>query len=229
MPMDYFVWVLAGEDRTVVVDTGYGPEEALRRGRVITRPVADGLRALDVEPSRVTDVILTHLHWDHAGNLGLFGNARFHVQEAETRFAFGPAMADQTRSSAYAPADIAELVHLVHGGRVRFAGADEELFPGIEVHLVGGHTAGTQVVRVRTASGPVLLASDAAHFYANLDERRVFAVTHDPGQLLDVYAHRFPALVDSADDIIPGHDPLVLRRYPAAAPTLTGWVARLDR
>ncbi|MBB2938615.1 glyoxylase-like metal-dependent hydrolase (beta-lactamase superfamily II) [Amycolatopsis bartoniae] len=195
----------------------------------MTRSVADGLRAVGVDHARVTDVILTHLHWDHAGNLGLFGSARFHLSEQELRFAVGRAMTDPARSHGYRASDVAGAARLLREGRVRFTGEDEELFPGISVHLVGGHTAGTQVVRIATRRGPVVLASDAAHFYANLSEKRVFPVTDDAATLLGVYAHRLPALVGSTLDIVPGHDPLVLRRYRPAQPRLRGWVARLDQ
>lgn len=229
MPMDYFIWVAANERRTIVIDTGFGAGEAARRGRSVTRSVADGLRAIGVDHAIVTDVILTHLHWDHAGNLDLFGAARFHLSEQELRFAAGAAMTDPGRSLGYAGSDVADAVRLVHEGRVRFAGDDEELFPGISVHLVGGHTAGTQVVRIATRRGPIVLASDAAHFYANMSRMRVFPVTDDPDKLLNVYTQQLPALVQSTIDIIPGHDPLVLERYRPAGVELRGWVARLDQ
>ncbi|GAA4709543.1 N-acyl homoserine lactonase family protein [Pseudonocardia yuanmonensis] len=228
MPIDYYVWVVRSADRTVVVDTGFGPAEGVRRGRSVLNSVGTGLAALGVEPAHVDDVVLTHLHYDHAGNLGLFPRARFHVQERELQFVVGRHMADPTTASAYCVEEIVDAVHLVHAGRVRFSAEDEELFPGLSVHLVGGHTGGTQVVRVRTARGPLLLASDALHFYANHEKRHVFAVTHDPDGLLEVYDRRFPELVDDPDDVVPGHDPLVLTRYPAARTGLEGYVALLS-
>jgi glyoxylase-like metal-dependent hydrolase (beta-lactamase superfamily II) len=228
MPIDYYVWVVRSAERTVVVDTGFGPAEGIRRGRRVLNPVGTGLAALGVDPAHVDDVVLTHLHYDHAGNLGLFPNARFHLQERELQFVIGRHMADPTTASAYAVEEIADAVRLVHAGRVRFAAEDEELFPGLSVHLVGGHTGGTQVVRVATARGPLVLASDAVHFYANLEKRRVFAVTHDPDHLLEVYDRRLPELVDDPADIVPGHDPLVLARYPAARTGLEGVVALLS-
>lgn len=194
MPMDYYLWVLRGEERTVVVDTGYGAGEAERRGRIVTRPPAEGLAALGVDPATVSDVILTHLHWDHAGNLDLFPAATFHVHPDETAFVVGPAMRREADAAAYSADDIVALVRLVHSGRVSFVSDGAELFAGISVHLVGGHTGGTQVVRVQGRHGPVLLASDAAHFYANLEQRRPFAITHDPGRLLAAYESMLPAL-----------------------------------
>ena len=228
MPMDYFVWVARSPERTVVVDTGFEPREGVRRGRSLLKTVGAGLATLGIDPAHVDDVVLTHLHYDHAGNLGLFPRARFHVQERELQFVVGRHMTDRVTASAYAVEEIAEAVRLVHAGRVRFAGADEELFPGLSVHVVGGHTGGTQVVRVTTARGPILLASDAAHFYANIEKRHVFAVTHDPEQLLKTYDRRFPELVDDPADVIPGHDPLVLTRHPAARAGLEGQVALLS-
>jgi glyoxylase-like metal-dependent hydrolase (beta-lactamase superfamily II) len=217
MPMAYFVWVARSPRRTVVIDTGFDCAEGLRRGRTTLTPVVAALASLGVDPAHVDDVVLTHLHYDHAGNMTLFPRARFHLQEREMHFVVGRAMTDPHTAGAYTPEDVEHAIGLVRAGRVRFADEDDELFPGFSVHAVGGHTAGSQVVRVLTGAGPLLLASDAAHFYANLEQRRPFSVTHDPAGLLEVYDHRFPALVDDPSCIVPGHDPLVLDRYPTPA------------
>ena len=93
MPMDYFVWVLRAPDgRTIVVDCGFDEATATRRGRTILRPVQDCLRAVGADPAEVADVVVTHLHYDHAGNLDLFPNAVFHLQEREMAFATGKHM-----------------------------------------------------------------------------------------------------------------------------------------
>ena len=92
MPMDYFVWVLRDKQRAIVVDTGFTPEMCAARGRTMIRPLPEALAALGVDPARVEDVVITHLHYDHAGNLGLFPKARFHLQEREMAFATGANM-----------------------------------------------------------------------------------------------------------------------------------------
>ncbi|MEB8342578.1 MBL fold metallo-hydrolase [Streptomyces endophyticus] len=105
--------------------------------------------------------------------------------------------------------------------RVRIHDRNREIAPGTSVHLVGGQTARTHVVRVATGRGSALLASDADHFYADAVRRSVFSVTYDAGTLLDVYEHRFPELAN-------GPDLLVLARYPALTPALNGMAMRLD-
>ncbi len=92
MPLNYFVWVIRNSERTVIVDTGFDSAMAARRGRVVERPVEDGLVALGVNPHAVQDVVITHLHYDHAGNRELFPAARFHLHEREMAFVTGPCM-----------------------------------------------------------------------------------------------------------------------------------------
>ena len=111
-------------------------------------------------------------------------------------------------------------------GKLRING-DAELAPGVSVHLIGGHTMGLQVVRVATRRGWVVLASDASHFYANMEESRPFPIVFSVADMVEGYG-RLRALAESPAHIIPGHDPLVLERYPAPSKALEGVVVRLD-
>ena len=227
MPLDYFVWVVRNDKRTIVVDTGFGDAMAKQRGRTITRPVAAGLAAIDVDLDDVRDVIITHLHYDHCGNDELFGNARYHLQDTEMEYATGRSMCHRGVAHAFEADDIARMVHRVFAGRVEFHDGDDEIAPGITIHRLGGHTKGLQVVRVATAGGPVVLASDASHFYAHFEQQRVFPVVYNVAELLEGYKALY-RLAGPNHRIIPGHDPLVLERYPAADAATEGWIARLD-
>ncbi len=123
--------------------------------------------------------------------------------------------------------DVAAMVHKIYAGRVQFHDGDEELAPGLSVHRVGGHSLGLQMVRVKTRRGTIVLASDAAHYYANMERDLPYPFVVHIGETLEGY-RRAAQLADSAAHVIPGHDPQVLLRYPAAKPKLKGWVARLD-
>lgn len=227
MPLNYYVWVLKSATRTFVIDTGFSEAMAAKRKRQIVRPVAEGLKALNIDPAGVKDVIITHMHYDHGGNIGLFPNARFHLQEAEMNFATGRCMCHQFMRHGYEAADVKHMVDCVFDERVQFSDGSAELAPGLEVHLIGGHTGGIQAVRARTRRGWLVLASDASHFYAHLEQGKVFPIVHDVGKLLDGY-QTLRGLASSAQHIIPGHDPLVMQRYPNALPSSEDWIARLD-
>jgi glyoxylase-like metal-dependent hydrolase (beta-lactamase superfamily II) len=213
MPMDYFIWLLRSEERTILVDTGFGEAEAQARGRVLLQHPADALRALGVEPESITDVIITHLHYDHAGNLPTFPAARFHLQDAEMAFATGRCMCHGRLRNAFAVEDVVEMVRRVYAGRVRFTDGDATLFPGVSVHLVPGHSRGLQCVRVETVRGAVVLASDAAHYYANMETGNPYPIVVDVAAMAESWA-RLHELAGSEAHIIPGHDPLVMTRYP---------------
>ncbi|WP_250889974.1 N-acyl homoserine lactonase family protein [Sphingobium nicotianae] len=217
MPLDYYVWAIERDGMApVLVDTGFGAEAAARRGRTLIRPVTEGLQAIGIDPATIEDVVITHLHYDHAGGLADFPNARFHVQDDEMAFATGRSMLHKAIRAPFDVAPVQEMVGHVFGDRVVFHDGDEELAPGIVLRSLPGHTAGLQGVEVSTARGPVLLASDVAHLYANLVRETPFPIVVDVPAYLDAH-RRLLELVPGLDHIIPGHDPLVLTAFPAGS------------
>lgn len=227
MALDYFVWALIGKDRTFLVDTGFDQVASEKRGRKLTRPIQEGLGAIGIDPATVQDVIITHMHYDHAGNRDLFPQARYHVQDKEMSFCTGRCMCQRTQAGHFEPDDVAGMVHKVFNGRVAFHDGDDAIAPGLSVHHVGGHTAGLQVVRVHTGKGWMVLASDASHFYSNMESKRPFPAFYNLADTLEAF-QRIHAMADTPQLVIPGHDPQVLQRFPAAHREHEGWIVRLD-
>lgn len=225
--IDYFVWVIRNQARTVLVDTGFEPVEGARRGRQIERLPREGLAMLGIDAATITDVIVTHLHYDHAGTLDDFPAARFHLQEAEMAYATGACMCHAFTQAPYSVEHVCQMVRKVYSGKVVFHDGAAEIAPGITVRGLGGHSKGIQCVSVATARGTVVLASDTAHYYENFLDYRPFIITHDVEATLRGY-DRLRLMASSLDHIIPGHDPQVMQRYPAADPRLAGIVLRLD-
>lgn len=227
MPMDYFTWAVVGQERSFVVDTGFTAEVAAKRKREHLRCPAESLSLVGLDARTVGDVIVTHLHYDHIGNFHKFPAARFHLQDREMNFATGRHMRHATFRHAFEVEDVVGMVRMNFKGRVEFHDGDHALAPGVSLHFIGGHTPGLQAVRVLTARGWMVLASDASHYYEHMRENRVFPIAYNIADMLEGY-RRLEALADSPDHIIPGHDPLVMQLYPAPQPALKGIVARLD-
>ncbi len=227
MPMDYFVWAVVGSSRVFLVDTGFTAETAARRKRQFLRCPIESLREIGLEPDSITDVVLTHLHYDHVGNFHKLPNARFHLQEREMAFATGRHMRYPFFGHGFELEDVLGMVRLNFRRRVEFYDGDGELAPGVTLHLAPGHTAGLQVVRVHTRRGNVVLASDSSHFYENLQSNRPFVAAVDLGAVLDSF-RKVERLAESRRHIVPGHDPLVMRRYSSPSSALQDVVVRLD-
>lgn len=227
MPMDYFVWLIRSPERIVVVDCGFTAAVAARRKRTYLRDPIDALSLLGVDPAAVNDVVLTHLHYDHVGNLDRFPNAEFHLQEPDLHFAVGRHMRYRHLSQTFEVEDVVGIVRLNYAGRVKLYNGPIDLAPGISLHPAPGHSAGLQFVRVNTKRGPVVLASDVSHFYENMDDYRPFPICVSVPDTLESF-DRVKAAAPSPQHIVPGHDPLVMRRYRAPRPDLEGIVVRLD-
>lgn len=211
--LDYFIWLIRGSGRNVLVDTGFNARTAQLRGRRLTVDPVAALAGLGVGAEDIGDVIVTHLHYDHAGNLDRFPNARFHLQDREMSYATGRCMCNGLLRHPFSADDVTLMVRHVFDDRVTFHNGDGALAAGITLHRVGGHSDGLQVVRVETARGPVVLASDAAHYYGNLHRRSPFPIVYHLGEMIDGWS-TCERLAGHVDRIIPGHDPMVRELYP---------------
>lgn len=227
MPMDYFIWVARGGGRTFIIDTGFTAQTAIKRKRTFLRCPVDTLGTLGINAGAVEDVILTHLHYDHVGNFDRFPAARFHLQERELAYATGRYMRYQRLAHSFEVEDICGIVRLNYARRVMFYHGDAELAPGLTIHAATGHSAGLQFVRAKTRRGPVVLASDVSHFYENMASERPFTTSLHIGEMLEGF-DRLRAFAPDESHIVPGHDPLVMKLYPAPNAELEGIAVRLD-
>jgi glyoxylase-like metal-dependent hydrolase (beta-lactamase superfamily II) len=213
MPMDYFVWLVRDGSRVWLVDTGFNRQAAQARKRKFLRCPIESLSLLGVAPEAVTDVIVTHLHYDHAGNLDLLPKARIHIQERELHYAVGCNMCRPIFRAAYAADDVVHVVRGVYRDRVSFYRGDAQLAPGLQLYWIGGHTDGLQAVRVHTQRGWIVLASDASHYYENMEGQSPYPIVYHVGDMVAGW-EKIRSLARSPQHIVPGHDPEVLRRYP---------------
>jgi len=227
MPMDYFVWLAKGDGRVVVIDAGFTEPVARQRKRQFLRDPVDALGLFGVEPESVEAVILTHLHYDHVGNFYRFPRAHFHLQEPELHYAVGRHMRFHQLSHSFEVEDVVGIVRLNYAQRVSLYNGRHDLMPGIELHPAPGHSAGLQFVRVHTKRGWVVVASDVTHYYEHMETGRVFTTAFHIGQMLEGY-DLLRAAAPTPAHIVPGHDPLVMRRYPPPRPELEGIAVRLD-
>lgn len=223
--MDYFMWVLRCGDQTILVDTGYDGAEAEARDRPIRMDPVTALAPLGIKPDDITTLIVTHLHYDHAGGLDLFPNATLHMQSAEMAYATGPCMCHDMLRMPFTADHICTAIKRLYAGKVVFYDGDGQVADGVTVHCIGGHSRGLQAVCVRTSAGWLVLASDAAHFWENLHARKPFPIVVDMQNMLDGFT-TLEQLASHPNLIIPGHDPLVRDYFPQ---DIADHITRLDR
>jgi len=222
--MDYFIWVIRDGARTILVDSGFESREARLRGRPLTRDPREALKPLGIAAEDIDTLIVTHLHYDHAGGLHLFPNATLHMQAAEMAYATGPCMCHDALKMPFTASHVCEAVQRLYSGRVVFHDGDGEIAEGVTVHRIGGHSRGLQAVRVRTKSGWLCLASDASHFYENFVHARPFPIVVDLEDMLAGFT-TIRNLASRPQLVVPGHDPLVTQLFPTDGPD---YVFRLD-
>lgn len=225
--MDYSLWAVKGPAGTFVIDTGYSPATARKLGRELLCDPVDALRDIGIEPETAQTVILTHLHYDHAGNLDRFPNAEFIVHEAEMAYVTSRHVQEPPVAFAYHVDHVVEIVRAHYASRTRLLSGDTILAPGLELYHVPGHSPGHMCLRIWTRRGWLLLAIDAAHFLRNVTLRRPFPLYLDIDQVFRGF-DRIAELQPDPELVICGHDADVIERYPSASPQTQGRISRLD-
>ena len=213
--MDYFFWVARSPSRTIVVDSGFSPEGGAARRRTTLMDMATALRAAGVNPDDVGQVVVTHAHYDHIGGLPAFRAAEVIMTRSEYEFWTGP-LGDRTLFAHHTEAaEISHLRSLRTAGRLTLTGRSHQVAPGVTLTEVGGHTPGQAVVTVDGGPGRIVLASDAVHYYEELERDRPFTTVVN---LADMYA-AFDQIREMEQDagtrVIAGHDPVVAECFPA--------------
>jgi glyoxylase-like metal-dependent hydrolase (beta-lactamase superfamily II) len=222
--MDYFFWVVRNACRTIVVDTGFSATGGANRKRTTLIEPAAAFDALGVYRAAGPPVVVTHAHYDHIGNLDLFGASPLTVAAAEYDFWTGPYA---TRTLVHHSVEDAEIDHLrraAREGRLRTFADEVDLAPGVRVLRIGGHTPGQSVVTVNTSAGVVLLASDSVHYYEELERNMPFTQVAD---LIEMYAGFDRLRTLRPDHLVTGHDPGTLGRFTPVAGPLAGLAATI--
>ena len=212
--LDYYSWVLTSKDRAIVVDTGAAEHKVKALGRNWLAPPTDALKKLGVDPAHVEDVILSHAHWDHVGDLGAYPKAQFAMNDLEMASITGPDMTYDVLREPYHGDEAQQIAGLVYENRLTFIQGDGQFAPGVDYTLIGGHSAGQIALTVETERGPVVLATDAIHFWQEVEKERAFLIFHDLRKMLDGYRTLNRMVDGDMGRLLPGHDPLVKERYP---------------
>ncbi|TWH10291.1 glyoxylase-like metal-dependent hydrolase (beta-lactamase superfamily II) [Rhodococcus rhodochrous J45] len=214
----YYFWLIRNPDRTIMVDCGYSAKAAASRSREIETDPVELMARLGVTPDDVDHVVLSHMHFDHIGNVGLFPNATFSMARAEYEFWTGP-YGDRTCIGwAVRPDEVQAVVELEQTGRLDLVDSTTtELFPGISLTVVPGHTPGQIVTHVTTGNQEIILASDALHFYEEMRLDRPFQIFLDLVAMYESFDFLRELDARPSTTIVAGHDPEVMSMFAHAA------------
>jgi glyoxylase-like metal-dependent hydrolase (beta-lactamase superfamily II) len=217
LDIQMMVWLLRGRNGSnILVDSGFYREKLFKQWNVrdFIKP-SDAIAKVGLKPEQITDVIITHMHWDHAGGMDLFPKARIWIQQDEYAYYTGEAWRPGGSHGGIDAEDVMALVKANTEGRVQMVkGDDQEAIAGIRFYTGGRHTYASQYVGVSTRSGTVIIASDNCYLYENLDKRVPIAQTLDAASNLRAQ-DRMKQLASNLRLVVPGHDPAVFRRFPA--------------
>jgi glyoxylase-like metal-dependent hydrolase (beta-lactamase superfamily II) len=212
-------WLVRGGGHNILFDSGFHRPQFFKDWAVADyRKPSDAVRAAGLAPEDITDVVISHMHWDHADGMDLFPKARVWIQRDEYTYYTGEAWHHEDTHGGIDPDDVEALVKANIAGRVSFVeGDDQQILPGIRCYIGGKHTYQSQYITVPAKDGTVVLASDNVYLYENLDKHVPIAETLDAKSNLAAQ-DRMRTLASKPEFIIPGHDPAIFERFPAVAP-----------
>ncbi len=209
-------WLIRGGGRIILLDTGFHRQPWMEQYKVTDyiRP-DEAVRLAGVEPAQVTDIILSHAHWDHMGGIDLFPNATIWIQKDEFAYYTGPAWQQGGKSGGIDPEDLVNLLKRNTQRKLRLIdGDDREILPGIRVFTGARHTYASQYVRI-DGTPSFVLASDNCYLYRNLESKTPIPTFASSDHDANVKAmERMVSLAGAPERVIPGHDPLVFTRFP---------------
>src|SRR5437773_1588494 len=212
----FIVWLIRGGGHNILFDSGFHREKWTKYFPVtdFLRP-DEAVKLAGVKPEDVTDVVISHAHWDHLGGIDLFPKATVWIQKEEFRYYTGEAWQPGGKHGGIDPDDVLQLVKLNTEGRLRLVdGDDVEILPGIRVYTGARHTFASQYIRVE-GNPSFVLASDNCYLYRNLAERKASATFSEVDQSANITNQaRMIELAGSADRVVPGHDMLQFQKFP---------------
>ncbi|HYM62049.1 MAG TPA: N-acyl homoserine lactonase family protein [Thermoanaerobaculia bacterium] len=211
------VWLIRGGGRNVLVDSGFYRPQFFKSWKVLdfVRPDEAVARA-GVKPEEITDLIITHAHWDHADGADLFPKAQVWIQKDEYVYYTGEAWQPKGKHGGIEPDDLVALLRANTEGRLHLVDGDQEILPGICVYTGGRHTWASQYVSVIAKPGTIVLASDNVYLYENVEKHVPIAQTFDAKSNLAAQ-EKMTSLVKDPRFLVPGHDPAVMTRFPKVA------------
>lgn len=211
-------WLIRSNNRNILFDSGFHREKWFKEFTVsdFLRP-DEVVKLAGVQPAEITDIVISHAHWDHMDGVDLFPKATVWIQKEEFRYYTGEAWQPGGEHGGIDPEDVQVLVRLNTEGRLRLVdGDDKEILPGIHAYTGARHTYASQYLRVDEPDGkPFVLASDNCYLYRNLTDHAASATFSDADHPANIAAQsRMISLAGSADRVVPGHDPAIFQRYP---------------
>jgi glyoxylase-like metal-dependent hydrolase (beta-lactamase superfamily II) len=210
------IWLIRGGGHTILFDSGFHRDTFLKDFPMkdYLRP-DEAVRLAGVNPEEVTDIVISHAHWDHMGGIDLFPKANVWIQKEEYRYYTMDAWQPGGQHGGIEPEDAKQLVQLNTEGRLRLVDGDHvEIFPGIRTYTGSRHTYASQYLRVE-GSPNFVLASDNCYLYRNLSSHMASATFSDADHPANIAAQsRMIELAGSSDRVVPGHDALQFQKFP---------------